>query len=247
MTHILEQSGTLYGLGLGPGDPELITLKAHRLLQAVPVVAHFAKKGRRGNAALILDAHLSAGQEVLTFSYPVTTEIPFGDLAYKAALSAFYADCTAQLAGQLAGGRDVALVCEGDPLFYGSFMHLYQRLRETFKVEIVPAVTGMSGGWTALGEPMTWGDDVLSVLPATLPHEALVARLKLSDAAVFMKMGRNLAKVRQALREAGLYERAFYVERATMAGQKVMSLADKTDDEAPYFALVLVPGQGRRP
>ncbi len=239
--------GTLYGLGLGPGDPELITLKAQRLLRAAPVIAHFAKKGRRGNAAQIMDAHLLGGQTIETLAYPVTTEIPFGEAAYREALAQFYADSTERLAAHLAAGRDVALVCEGDPLFYGSFMHLYARMRGRFAVEIVPAVTGMSGGWTAVGEPMTWGDDVLAVLPATLPLEGLVQRLALADAAVFMKMGKNLPKVREALRQTGLFERAFYVERATMAGQKVMPLSDKTDDDAPYFALVLVPGQGRRP
>ena len=162
-------------------------------------------------------------------------------------MSAFYEQSAARLAAHLAAGRDVALLCEGDPLFYGSFMHLYIRLRENHPVTIVPGVTGMSGCWTAAGAPMTWGDDVLTVLPGTLPLEDLTARLARCDAAVVMKIGRNFAKVRAALTAAGLLRRAIYVERGTQDGEVVMPLAEKRDEAAPYFALVLVPGKGRRP
>jgi precorrin-2/cobalt-factor-2 C20-methyltransferase len=141
----------------------------------------------------------------------------------------------------------VALLAEGDPLFYGSFMHLYVRLRAQYPVTLVPGVTGMAGCWSEAGEPMTWGDDTLSVMPGTLPHDGLVARLRATDAAVIMKLGRNFAKARAAVVEAGLLERAIYVERGTMADQLVMPLADKTDGPAPYFSLILIPGQGRRP
>ncbi len=240
-------AGTLIGVGLGPGDPELLTVKAVRVLEAAPVVAYFAKRGRRGNARTVADTWLPAGVEELPLHYPVTVEIPFDHPDYVAALSGFYADAAGLLAARLAAGRDVALLCEGDPLFYGSFMHLYVRLRERFPCRIVPGVTGMSGCWTAAGAPMTWGDDVLSVIPGTLPAAALSARLATADAAVVMKLGRNLPKVRTALAEAGLLERAVYVERGTMAAEVVMPLTDKGDDAAPYFSMVLVPGQGRRP
>ena len=240
-------SGRLLGIVVGPGDPELLTVKAVRLIQSAPVVAYFAKAGRRGHARATAERWLVPGVEEVALHYPVTTEIPFADPAYAALMRDFYALSAGRLAAWLATGRDVALLCEGDPLFYGSFMHLYMRLRGAHPVTVVPGVTGMSGCWSAAGAPMTWGDDVLTVLPGTLALEALTARLSASDAAVVMKIGRNFAKVRAAVAAAGLLSRAIYVERGTQAGEVLMPLADKLDDAAPYFALVLVPGQGRRP
>ena len=240
-------SGRLYGLGLGPGDPELMTLKAVRLLKAVPVVAYFCKKDLRGHARTIVDAHIRADCEELRLAYPVTTEIPVHDVGYAACLAPFYEEAAERIAGHLAAGRDVALVCEGDPLFYGSFMHLHVRLRERFEVTIVPGVSGMSGCWSAAGLPMSWGDDVLAVLPGTLPAEALRDKLARCDAAVIMKLGSNFAKVRAAVEAAGRLGEAVYVERGTMASEVVMPLAEARPDRAPYFSLVLIPGHGRRP
>jgi precorrin-2/cobalt-factor-2 C20-methyltransferase len=240
-------TGRLHGVGLGPGDPELLTVKAVRVIEAAPVVAYFAKKGRRGHARTIADRWIAPGCEELPLLYPVTTEIHFGDPAYVDQLRVFYDDAAERIGAHLAAGRDVALLCEGDPMFYGSFMHLYVRLRGRYEVGICPGVTGMSGCWTAAGEPITWGDDVLTVLPGTLPQDALAARLAETDAAVIMKLGHNFPKVRAALAQAGLVERAIYVERGTMEGERIMRLADKADDEAPYFSIVLVPGRGRRP
>jgi precorrin-2/cobalt-factor-2 C20-methyltransferase len=239
--------GRLIGLGLGPGDPELVTVKAMRRLQGAGVVAYFAKRGRSGIARTIAGAWLSPACEDLPLFYPVTTELPFEGDEYRTALAAFYEQAAAQLAARLADGIDVILLCEGDQLFYGSFMHLYIRLRDHFGVEIVPGITGMSGCWTAAGAPMTWGDDVLTVLPATLPAGALREKLIGGDAFVVMKLGQHLPKVRAALTAAGLLDRAVYVERGTMADEIVLPLREKTTDDAPYFALVLVPGQGRRP
>jgi precorrin-2/cobalt-factor-2 C20-methyltransferase len=240
-------TGRLFGIGLGPGDPELVTVKAMRHLQRAKVVAYFAKAGRCGIARQIAEPWLMPGCRELPLLYPVTTEMPFDGDDYLSLLGGFYADAAELLAAELAAGRDVALLCEGDPLFYGSFMHLYLRLRDRFAVEIVPGVTGMSGCWTAAAEPMTWGDDVLTVLPGTLSAGALRERLTGCDAAVIMKLGRNLPKVRVALEAAGLLDRAIYVERGTMAEEIIQPLRDKAGDEAPYFAVVLVPGRGRRP
>ena len=240
-------SGRLYGIGLGPGDPELLTLKAVRCLASVPVVAYFCKKGRRGNARATADAFMPGGCEELALAYPVTTEIPVHHPDYAACLAPFYAEAAERLAGHLAAGRDVALLCEGDPLFFGSFMHLYVRLRGRFPVTIVPGVSGMSGCWTAAGLPMSWGDDVLSVLPGTLSQETLREKLLASDASVVMKIGGNFAKVRAAIAAAGLTDEAVYVERGTMEGEIVLPLRDKIGDAAPYFSIVLIPGRGRRP
>jgi len=154
---------------------------------------------------------------------------------------------TATTAAKEGIAAQLALLCEGDPFFYGSFMHIYVRLRARFSVTVVPGVTGMSGCWTTAGAPITWGDDVLTVLPGTLSEATLTERLSASDAAVVMKLGQNFLKVRNAIRAAGLMERAIYVERGTMTREIVMPLRDNISDEAPYFAMVLVPGNGRRP
>jgi precorrin-2/cobalt-factor-2 C20-methyltransferase len=240
-------TGRLYGIGLGPGDPELLTLKALRLIQAAPVVSYFAKAGRRGNARAIVDQFMTGAAEEIPLYYPMTTEHAFDSPVYVSVLAEFYATAVATLSAHLDAGRDVALLAEGDPLFYGSFMHLYIRLRERYSATVVPGVTGMAGCWSVAGEPMTWGDDTMSVLPGTLPMAGLVEKLRATDAAVIMKLGRNFAKVREAVAEAGLLGRAIYVERGTMADELVMPLADKTDGKAPYFSLILIPGQGRRP
>jgi precorrin-2/cobalt-factor-2 C20-methyltransferase len=239
--------GVLHGVGLGPGDPELMTLKAVRLVSEAKVVAYFAKRGRESHARAISARWFAKDCEELLLAYPVTTEIPFDHPDYIAALASFYEESAIRIAAHLSQGRDVALLCEGDPLLYGSFMHLQTRLRGRFRVEVCAGVAGMSGCFAAARQPMTWGDDVLTVLPATLPRESLAQRLAATDAAVVMKIGGNLPKLRAALEDAGVLERAIYVERGTMAGEKIMPLAEKKDDEAPYFALVLVPGQGRRP
>lgn len=239
--------GHLYGIGLGPGDPELLTVKAVRLIQAAPVVGYFAKAGRRGNARGIVDRWMTGQAEELPLYYPMTTEHAFDSPVYLSVLAAFYAEAWARISGHLDAGRDVALLSEGDPLFYGSFMHLFMRLRSRYPATIVPGVTGMAGCWAAAAEPMTWGDDTLLVMPGTLPLGGLIERLRGTDAAVIMKLGRNFPKVRLAVYEAGLLERAIYVERGTMADEIVMPLAEKIDGKAPYFSLVLIPGQGRRP
>jgi len=240
-------TGRLYGIGLGPGDPELLTLKALRLIQAAPVVSYFAKAGRRGNARTIVDQWMTGKAEEIPLYYPMTTEHAFDSPVYVSVLAEFYENAVASLSVHLDAGRDVALLAEGDPLFYGSFMHLYIRLREHYPATVVPGVTGMTGCWSVAGEPMTWGDDTMSVLPGTLPHAGLVEKLRATDAAVIMKLGRNFAKVREAVAEAGMLGRAIYVERGTMADELVMPLAEKLDGKAPYFSLILIPGQGRRP
>ena len=240
-------SGRLIGVGLGPGDPELVTIKAVRALAAAPAVAWFHKRGRRGHARTIADALMPAGCEELPLAYPVTTEIPVHHEGYAAALAPFYEEATAILAARLEAGRDVALLCEGDPLFFGSFMHLYVRLRGRFLTRVIPGISGMSGCWSAAGLPMSWGDDVLTVLPGTMPFEALRDRLAAADAAVIMKIGTHFAKVRAAVEAAGLMAEAVYVERGTMAGELVTPLRDKAGAAAPYFSIVLLPGHGRRP
>jgi len=241
-TERIAMTGRLIGVGVGPGDPELLTLKALRALAEVDVVAHFSKAGRASHARAVVAAHLRAGVEELPLLYPVTVERARTEACYRDAISTFFDAAAAAIARHLDAGRTVAVIAEGDPLFYGSYMHLHVRLAPTFPCEIVAGITGMSGCWSAAGAPIAQGDDVFMVLPATLPESLLVRRLAEADAAVVMKLGRHLPKVRRALKRAERLARAVYVERGTMAGAAMMRLADKKDDEAPYFAVVLVPG-----
>jgi precorrin-2/cobalt-factor-2 C20-methyltransferase len=243
----MSGAGKLIGVGVGPGDPELVTFKAARALREAGVVAFFCKRGERGHARSIAAPHLHDGVTELPLIYPITSEIPKCDPEYRDALCAFYDDAAGRIAQELEAGRNVVVLCEGDPLFYGSYMHVHARLAPRFAAEIVAGVTGMSGCWSAAATPMAQGDDVFTVLPATLPEAELARRLSDTDAAVVMKIGRHLPKVRRALQCSGRLERALYVERGTMADAKLLPLAAKTDDDAPYFAIVLVPGWERRP
>jgi precorrin-2/cobalt-factor-2 C20-methyltransferase len=235
-------SGKLIGVGVGPGDPGLVTLNALRALTHADVIAYFAKAGHDSNARAIVAPHIPADCRELPLLYPVTTEQPKSAACYREAIGTFYDASAAAIASHLDAGRTVAVIAEGDPLFYGSYMHLHARLSAHYPTEIIAGVTGMSGCWSAAGAPIAQGDDVFTVLPATLAEDELARRLGTTDAAVVMKLGRHLPKVRQALAAAGRLERAIYVERGTMADAQMMRLAEKKDDAAPYFAVVLVPG-----
>ena len=237
-------AGKVICIGLGPGDPELMSVKAHRLLSGARIVAHFRKAGRPGQARRMVEGLIPAGAVEWPMEYPVTTEIPADDPAYAALLAPFYEDWAARLREAAAGG-DVIVLCEGDPFFYGSFMHLHARLPEGL-VEVVPGIPGMAGCWTATGQPITWGDDVLTILPATLPEAELARRIADTDALVVMKIGRNLEKLRRALAAAGRLEEAWLVEHGTMPAERVRKLAGVAG-EVSYFSIALVHGKGRRP
>ncbi len=235
--------GRLFGVGVGPGDPELMTVKAVRAVSRADVVAHFAKAGRPGNARMIAAAHIGSQAVELPFRYPVTTEIATDDPAYAQAIDDFFDASAAAVAAHLDAGRTVAVLSEGDALFYGSYMHLHVRLSSRYPTEVIPGVTSLSGCWSAAGLPLARGDDVLAVVPGTLAAAALRARFAGGDAVAVIKLGRHLAKVRQALADAGRLAGAVYVERGTMADAVVAPLADRRNDDAPYFAVVLVPAR----
>jgi precorrin-2/cobalt-factor-2 C20-methyltransferase len=240
---MMQARGRLLGLGVGPGDPELITVKALRLLRESPVVAYFVAKGKKGNAFGIIEAHLQDVQTLMPLVYPVTTEALPAPMSYEQVISDFYDTCAVDLAAHLDAGRDVAVICEGDPMFYGSYMYLHDRLAERYDAEVIPGVCSMLGGASVLGAPLVYRNQSLSVLSGVLPAEELKRKLVDADAAVIMKLGRNLPKVRQVLVETGLADRALYVERATMANQKIVPLADVDPMSSPYFSLIIVPGE----
>ena len=229
-------SGTVWGLGVGPGDPELLTLKALRILRAAPVLAYPAPESGDSFARTIAAPHLPGGQEEIAIRMPLGDgAFPKGDI-YDAAAET--------IAGHAATGRDVAVLCEGDPFFYGSFMYLYARLAQRCRVEIVPGVSSLMACADAGGVPLAAGSDVLSVIPAPLPEAELATRLAQCEAAAIIKVGRHLAKVRRVLAASGLMDRAHYVERATLPNQRLLPLAGMDADAAPYFSMVLVHRRG---
>ncbi len=237
----MSGAGKLFGVGMGPGDPELLTVKAARLLREAPVAAYFAKTGETGHARRIADGYLEPDTEELRFDYPYTTEVPKRSASYRDAMTSFYDRAAGEMGAVLEDGRDVALLCEGDPLFYGSFMYVNDLLASRFDVEVVPGVTAMAACWCRVGVPMARGDDSVSVLAGTMEEDALLRRLRTADAAVVMKVGRHLPKIRRALDRAGLLDRAVLVERGSMPEERIVPLRDCRDGEAPYFSLVLVP------
>ena len=238
--------GRIICCGLGPGDPELMSVRADRLIRTATDVAYFRKKGRPGQARRIIEGMLAADVQEYPMEYPVTTELPFDSPEYNRLLADFYDGWSSKLKA-IAQSRDVVVLCEGDPFFYGSFMHLYVRLREQAQIDVVPGIPGMTGCWNAAGVPMTWGDDVLAVVMATMSEAEMTRHIATSNAVVIMKIGRNLAKVRRALIASGKLENAWLVERGTMADQTIARLVDVSDDVSVYFSTVLVHGDGRRP
>jgi precorrin-2/cobalt-factor-2 C20-methyltransferase len=246
MNPLPQSAGILYGVGTGPGDPELMTVKAMRTIRSCTVVAYFCKRGTKGNAHRTAADCITAEHEELPLVYPVTVELPPDHPDYGRQIEGFFDESAERLAIHLAAGRSVAVLNEGDPFFYGSFMHLFLRLASRFPTEVVPGVTSMVCSASLLPRPLTLRDDVLSVIPGSLPEEALLRALTGADAAVVMKLGQNLPKVRRAVIAAGLAERAWYVERASMENQRVMPFSEAPESGAPYFSQIVIPGMGKR-
>jgi precorrin-2 C20-methyltransferase/precorrin-3B C17-methyltransferase len=239
-------SGRLYGVGVGPGDPELVTVKARRIIEAADVVAYPIARHAHGVARRVAEPYLREDQIEVPLVYPVTTEKCEHPGGYEGALREFYDAAAAQLAGHLDAGRDVAVLCEGDPFFYGSYMYLHERLAPRYPTEVVPGVTAFSAAAASAGTPLAKRDDVLTVLPGTLPPDALAARLRDTDAAVVMKLGRTFEGVRDAAERAGVAERGVYVERASSAEERAAALRD-VEGRVPYMSLVLVPTSAHEP
>ncbi len=234
-------AGRLYGVGLGPGDPELITVKAARLIGSADVVAYHAARHGRSNARAIAAGHLRDGQIEEALIYPVTTETTDHPGGYQGAIDEFYEQAAARLAAHLDAGRDVVVLAEGDPFFYGSYMHMHKRLAHRYETTVVPGVTSVSAASAVLGRPLMERDEVLTVLPGTLPPDELARRLTGTDSAAVMKLGRTFTGVRSALEKAGRLGDAFYVERATMAEERVGRLSEIDPATVPYFSLALLP------
>ncbi len=237
--------GKIICCGLGPGDPDLLSVRAAREVRRARHVAFFRKKGHPGQARSIVEGMLAADATEYPMEYPVTTEVASDSAEYARLLDSFYDEWAARLV-QLARHDDVVVLCEGDPYFYGSFMHLHLRLQARAEIEVIAGIPGMAGCWNSVGRPIALGDDVMTVLTGILSEDELVHRMRNSDALVIMKTGRNLDKVRRALASAGRLADAWLVERGTMPGERVARLAEVAATECPYFAIVLVYGEARQ-
>jgi precorrin-2 C20-methyltransferase / precorrin-3B C17-methyltransferase len=237
-------AGRLFGVGVGPGDPELMTVKACQAIAAADVIAYPNAQHGRSVARRIAARHLREDHIELPLAFPVTTEMTDHPGGYEAALGEFYDEAAAALAAHLQQGRDVAVLCEGDPFFYGSYMYLHERLAGRFPTTVIPGVTGFSAAAASAGAPLVKRDDVFMALPGTLSEQELSTRLRGADAAVVMKLGRTFAKVRRALEAAGAGERGIYVERASSEQERVAPLRE-VDGEVPYMSLVLLPTRER--
>jgi len=232
-------TGRLYGVGVGPGDPSLMTVRAVDLVRGADVVAYHCARHGRSHARSIVAQYLGTQTEE-QLTYPVTTEQTDD---YQGRLDAFYAEAAARLAAHLDAGRDVVVIAEGDPFFYGSYMHLHKRLADRFPTEVVPGVTSVSAAAASLGRPLVERDEVLTVLPGTLPPDELAARLADTDAAAVMKLGRTFTGVRAALATSGRLDEAFYVERASTETERTAALADVDPGTVPYFSVGIVPSR----
>ncbi|MFD6949621.1 ATP-binding protein [Nocardiopsis sp. TSRI0078] len=238
-------TGRFHGVGVGPGDPGLITLKAAGLIAGADVVAYHAGVGKESNARRIAGDLIPEAVIEEQLTYPVTTGATDHPGGYAGALADFYEESAARLAAHLDAGRDVVLLSEGDPLFYGSYMYMHDRLSERYETEIVPGIPAFSAATAAAAAPLARQTDVLTVLPGTLPEPELARRLADTDAAVVMKLGRTFPAVRRALEAAGRLEHAVYVERASMDGERRLPVAEVDPETVPYFSLVLVTGDSR--
>ncbi len=236
--------GRLWGVGVGPGDPELVTLKAARLIRDADVVAYHQGVGKRSNARRIVDGLVPDGVVEEVLEYPVTTGTSDHPGGYAGAMAAFYEECADRLAGHLDAGRDVVVLAEGDPMFYGSFMYLHDRLAPRFATEVVAGVPAFAAATALTASPLVRQTDVLTVLPGTLPEPELARRLADTDGAIVMKLGRTFPAVRSALEQAGRLDDALYVERASMPQERWLPVRDVDPASVPYFSLVVVPGDG---
>ncbi|MFN9734875.1 MAG: precorrin-2 C(20)-methyltransferase [Microcystis sp.] len=228
----MNKLGKLYGLGIGPGDPELLTLKAHRILTTVPVIAYPTLESGKVLARAIVSDFIRPEQIEIPMPLPFSVERssqPHYDIAAE------------NIAEHLNLGRDVAVLCVGDPMLYGTFMYIFNRLCDRFSIEVVPGISSVMASAAMLGVPITYRNDVFSIMPATLEAEILRDRLVFIDAAAIIKLGRHFAKVRNILDELGLLERALYIERATLPNQQIIPITEIDPDAVNYWSLSHIP------
>lgn len=240
-------SGTVFGVGVGPGDPDLMTVKAVRILREARVIAYFAKRGKPGNGYVTAQRYLDPQAELLPFHYPYTVELSPRAPEYIRAMRDFYDASAAAIVEHTRAGRDVAVLCEGDPLFYGSYMYLHDRLAPAQRCLVIPGITSFAGCAAGAGIPLVSTDRVFSIIPGTLGESELEAKLRGAEAAAIIKLGRHFPKVRRVLERLDRARTAMYFEHGTTPHELAIPLRDKADDKSLYFALIIVPGHDGGP
>ena len=238
--------GKVICVGLGPGAQDLMSVKCDKIIRSATHIAFFRKKGTKGKARSTVQGLLNPAVLEYPMEYPITSEVHFEDPRYKKSLKEFYEYWSNKLI-MLSKENDIVVLCEGDPFFYGSFMHLHIRMQDKADIEVVPGITGMSACWTSLGKPFSWGDDSTMVLMGTLEKQKILSGLLQADAVVIMKVGDHIDKVKKCLKEVGMLDRAWIVENGSMMNEKIQKLSQYVSPKAPYFSVILVHGQGRRP
>lgn len=228
--------GRLYGLGIGPGDPELLTLKSHRILTSVPVIAYPISEQGKSVARAIVSEFIPNTCIELPLQFPFSID---------RSAQPDYDRAAEQISQYLISGKNVAVLCEGEPMLYGTFMYLFDRLSGKFTIEIIPGISSITASAAMLGVPMTYRNDILTIIPATLDEETLRDRLTITDAAVIIKLGRHFAKVRTILTEFGLLNRSHYIERSTQPQQKIIPISEVDPATVPYWSLIVVPSKTR--
>lgn len=234
------KTGKIYGVGLGPGDPDLLTMKSFKIIRNSKYISFFKKKGNESRALNIVENIISNDAVKIALEYPITTEIDSTNKNYKLVLKKFYEESVSKLNFILKKPSNVCLLCEGDPFFYGSFIHIYERLKKEIEIEIIPGVTGMSGAWTATKIPMVLGKETMTVLMGTLSEEKLRTHVKNSDGIVIMKIGKNFKKILKVLREENLIDNAYLISNATTKNEKIYRLNKMSKETVPYFSIILI-------
>lgn len=233
----------LIGVGVGPGDPELITVKGMKAIQSADVVVYHETEKHNSNALNIARCFINKNAVLQPLTYPVTTETNSRSDGYKEALNRFYNNAQQLIESFLKNGNTVVVLAEGDPLFYSSFMYIYDRLGKNYPTEIIPGISSIFGAAAVLQTPLCYRNQSFTVLSGVLDKQLLIEKLKNGDAFAILKVGRNLDKIRDALEVCGLSERALYIERATMEEQKIIPLKNVDGQQSPYFSLILIPGK----
>lgn len=233
----MSEKGVLYGVGVGPGDPELITLKAVETIKRCPVIAYPAPEHGDSLTRAIVAAHLPGGQIEIPIRMPLDVE--------RFPAVAVYDRTAVVIEEHLAAGRDVAALCQGDPFFYGSFMYLYGRLAPRHDITVIPGVSSLMACATRMGAPLAARSDVLSIIPAPLAADDLARRLLAADSAAIIKLGRHFSKVLRVLGELDLLDHSRYIEHATLPSERVLALTDIDPGSVPYFSMILVHKRGK--
>jgi len=234
------KKGKIYGIGLGPGDPALITLKSANLIKSSDYIFFFKKKNSESRAFSIVKEIIKDNAFKIALEFPITTEIDSMRKEYKNIMKNFYEQCVIKIDNILKKSFDICLLCEGDPFFYGSFIHIFQRLKERFDIEIVPGVTGMSGAWSSSKIPMVSGNEILTIIMGTLDEAKLKIQIKKSDVLVIMKIGKNFKKIFKVLKEQNLLDKAYLISNATTKKEKIYKLDTINAEIVPYFSIILL-------